>query len=104
MKDENNPKAPNLLDTTAVLPKRGRGRPRKQEQPITKGSDKGSPATLGRPRQHDDAAAKQRAYRKRLKAAGKRVISRVVTDVRNENKPLESTIIDLSACRKPKQN
>lgn len=53
----------------------------------------------GQPKKHADQAAKQKAYRERLKADGKRVISRVVLDVRDESKPLTSDIIDLSAVR-----
>lgn len=53
----------------------------------------------GQPKKHADQAAKQKAYRERLKAEGKRVISRVVLDVRDESKPLTSDIIDLSAMR-----
>ncbi len=56
-------------------------------------------AGRGRPRQHADKAAKQRAYRQRLKAKGKRVITAVVADVRDDSKPLESAIIDLSEVR-----
>ena len=51
----------------------------------------------GRPRQHADAAAKQRAYRERCKQAGKRVISAVVTDTRRLE--LHSDVIDLSEIR-----
>ena len=53
----------------------------------------------GQPKKHADAAAKQKAYRERMKAEGKRVISRVVLDVRDESQPLKSDIIDLSAVR-----
>ncbi len=52
--------------------------------------------TRGRPRQHDSAAARQRAYRERLKSQGKRIISRVVRDTSDATKPLISDIIDLS--------
>ncbi|HIC1413035.1 TPA: hypothetical protein ACWZ8K_004703 [Escherichia coli] len=52
--------------------------------------------TRGRPRQYDSAAARQRAYRERLKSQGKRTISRVVRDTRDTTKPLVSDIIDLS--------
>jgi hypothetical protein len=54
----------------------------------------------GRPRQHADQAAKQKAYRERLKAEGKRVITHVVADMRDTEKPLTSDIIDLSAVRR----
>lgn len=50
----------------------------------------------GRPRKHADAAAKQKAYREKLKADGKRVISRVTLDMRDETKPLHSEVLDLS--------
>jgi hypothetical protein len=53
----------------------------------------------GRPRQYASAAEKQRAYRERLKAEGKRVITRVVRDVRDDQ-PLQSDIIDLSETRR----
>ncbi|OIO75077.1 MAG: hypothetical protein AUJ57_00720 [Zetaproteobacteria bacterium CG1_02_53_45] len=53
----------------------------------------------GRPRKFVDSAARQAAYRARLKNEGKRVVSRIVRDVRQEV-PLTSQIIDLSAvCR-----
>lgn len=57
----------------------------------------------GRPRQHADKAAKQRAYRERLKASGKRVLSVVVTDTRDESRPLTSDVIDLSEVRQPRR-
>lgn len=50
----------------------------------------------GRPRKHADAAARQKAYRERLKAAGMREIKTMVRDVRDSAKPLHSDIIDLS--------
>lgn len=50
----------------------------------------------GRPRTHADQAARQKAYRQRLKEAGKRVLSVIVTDTRDESKPLTSDVIDLS--------
>ena len=75
MKDEKDTLTPDLLPVEPA--KRGRGQPKK----------------------HADAAAKQKAYRERLKAEGKRVVSRVVLDVRDESKPLASDIIDLSAVR-----
>lgn len=53
----------------------------------------------GRPRQHASAAERQRAYRQRLKEQGRRVIQRVVADVRDD-KPLHSDIIDLSEVRR----
>lgn len=54
----------------------------------------------GRPATHTDKAAKQRAYRERLKEKGMRVVSRIVRDVRVASKPLQSDIIDLSEVRK----
>lgn len=51
----------------------------------------------GRPRQHADAAARQKAYRERQKEAGMREVKVMVRDVRNALKPLQSDIIDLSA-------
>ena len=53
----------------------------------------------GRPASHTDAAARQKAYRERLKAKGMRVVSRIVRDVRDDTKPLVSSIIDLSEVR-----
>jgi hypothetical protein len=53
----------------------------------------------GRPQQYASAAEKQRAYRERLKAEGKRVVARVVRDVRGDQ-PLQSDIIDLSQVRR----
>lgn len=75
MKDEKDTATPELLPVEPV--KRGRGQPKK----------------------HADQAAKQKAYRERMKAEGKRVISRVVLDVRDDSQPLKSDIIDLSAVR-----
>lgn len=51
---------------------------------------------VGRPRKYANAAERQKAYRERLKAAGKRVVSRTVADVRDKAKPLHSDVIDLS--------
>ena len=56
------------------------GRPRKGAAPMT-------------------PAERQKAYRQRLKKQGKRVVSRVVRDVRNEAQPLVSDVLDLSAVR-----
>ena len=53
----------------------------------------------GRPRKFVDSAARQAAYRARLKNKGKRVVSRIVTDVRQEVQ-LTSQVIDLSAMRR----
>jgi hypothetical protein len=50
----------------------------------------------GRRRIHEDAAARQRAYRARLRDRGLRVVNRIVRDVRPPQ-PLESDVIDLSA-------
>lgn len=58
----------------------------------------------GRPRTHADQAARQKAYRERLKASGKRVLSVVVTDTRDTSKPLKSDVIDLSeVLRQPRR-
>ncbi len=54
------------------------------------------PRGVGRPRQYASSAERQRAYRERLKAEGKRVISRVVRDVRDKSAPLVSDVLDLS--------
>lgn len=54
----------------------------------------------GRPRTHADQAARQKAYRERLKEAGKRVLSVIVTDTRDESKPLTSDVIDLSEVKR----
>jgi hypothetical protein len=56
--------------------------------------------TAGRPRQHESAAARQKAYRERQKAAGMREIKVMVRDVRDAAKPLQSDIIDLSQARR----
>jgi len=53
------------------------------------------PKPVGRPRQYATQAEKQRAYRERLKAQGKKQISRVVRDVAS-NEPLKSDVIDLT--------
>jgi hypothetical protein len=50
---------------------------------------------VGRPAKYANAAERQKAYRARLKESGKRVINRVVRDVRKEAQ-LTSDIIDLS--------
>ena len=54
---------------------------------------------VGRPRQYESAAERQKAYRQRLKEQGKRVVSRVVRDVRDEAQPLVSDVLDLSSVR-----
>ncbi len=53
----------------------------------------------GRPKQYATAAERQAAYRARLKERGMRVVSHVVRDVRDTEKPLHSDIIDLSEVR-----
>jgi len=53
---------------------------------------------VGRPAVYESAAARQAAYRARLKERGLRVVSAVVRDVR-EPLHLRSDIIDLSAVR-----
>ena len=62
-------------------------------------TDLGAPRSVGRPRQYANAAERQRAYRQRLKEQGKRVVSRVVRDVRDVEKPLVSDVLDLSQVR-----
>jgi hypothetical protein len=57
---------------------------------------------VGRPRQYNTIAARQKAYRERLKASGKRVVSKVVLDVRGDV-PLHSDIIDLSELKLSRQ-
>ena len=53
------------------------------------------PNPVGRPKQLASNAERQKAYRARLKAQGKRVITKVVADVR-EGQELRSDVIDLS--------
>ncbi len=55
--------------------------------------------SAGRPRQHESAAARQKAYRERQKASGMREVKKMVRDVRELAKPLQSAIIDLSAVK-----
>jgi hypothetical protein len=57
-----------------------------------------APRGRGRPRQYADAAARQRAYRERLRERGMRTVQRVVRDVRGDA-PLTSDVIDLSEVR-----
>jgi len=100
MKDE---KDNQTIEIPLPPPPKKRGRPRKTvETPIFEGVEveNGKKRGRGRPRQHSSAAEKQRAYRERLKAEGKRVVTRVVLDVRDESKPLQSDLIDLSAVKK----
>ncbi|WP_439328523.1 hypothetical protein [Lonepinella sp. BR2357] len=52
------------------------------------------PKKVGRPKKYANQADKQRAYRERLKAQGKKQISRIVKDVSIE--PLNSDLIDLT--------
>lgn len=102
MKDENDTKTCEMpLIDPATAPKK-RGRPRKTVDASTLEGEEvgGEKRGKGRPRQHSSAAEKQKAYRERLKAEGKRVVTRVVLDVRDESKPLQSDLIDLSAVRK----
>ena len=61
--------------------------------------DADAPRGVGRPKQYASAAERQKAYRQRLKEQGKRVVSRVVRDVRDEAQPLVSDVLDLSAVR-----
>lgn len=58
----------------------------------------GAKRSRGRAKIHANAAARQKCYRERLKQEGKRVVSRVIADVRGAAL-LTSDIIDLSACR-----
>lgn len=53
----------------------------------------------GRPQKYASAAERQRAYRQRLRARGLRIQTRVVA-ARDDDGPLRSGIIDLSACRR----
>lgn len=48
---------------------------------------------VGRPRQYETAAERQRAYRLRLKERGMRVVQVVIRDVRKEDAPLKSDVI-----------
>ena len=57
------------------------------------------PNPVGRPKQFASNAERQKAYRARLKANGKRVISRTVADVRG-GQELRSDIIDLSEVKR----
>ena len=57
------------------------------------------PNPVGRPRQFLNNAERQKAYRARMKANGKRVITRIVADVR-DTQELKSDIIDLSEVKK----
>ena len=52
----------------------------------------------GRPRQYASAAERQKAYRERLKSEGKRVVTRVMRDMRGDA-PLVSDVLDLSQVR-----
>lgn len=53
----------------------------------------------GRPQKYVDAAARQKAYRERLRLAGMREVKTMVRDVRDSSKPLQSDVIDLSMVR-----
>ena len=55
-----------------------------------------APQKIGRPKKYADSAARQKAYRVRLKEAGFREIKKMVRDVRDMDKPSVSDIIDLS--------
>lgn len=50
----------------------------------------------GRPQKYTDSAARQKAYRVRMKAAGFREVKTMVRDVRDIDRQLVSDIIDLS--------
>ncbi|WP_449391702.1 hypothetical protein [Eoetvoesiella caeni] len=56
--------------------------------------------TPGRPKIYSDNAARQAAYRARKRSNGFREVSRFVLDVRDINKPLKSSTIDLSEVRR----
>jgi len=56
-------------------------------------------AQRGRPRRYENNAERQKAYRERLRASGRRVIARTVRDVR-DNTTLHSDVIDLSEIRR----
>ena len=56
-------------------------------------------AKRGRPAKHESAAARQKAYRARLKASGMRELKVWTKDVRDSTKPLASALIDLSEVR-----
>lgn len=51
---------------------------------------------LGRPHKYENSAARQKAYRARMKAAGFREVKKMVRDVRDIDRKLVSDIIDLS--------
>jgi hypothetical protein len=53
----------------------------------------------GRPRRYENNAERQRAYRERLRANGRRVITKTILDVRG-NTALHSDVIDLSEVRR----
>ena len=57
------------------------------------------PKRRGRPALHADAAARQKAYRERLRERGMREVKRVVRDVRGPA-ALVSDVIDLSEVRR----
>lgn len=50
----------------------------------------------GRPRKYEDSAARQKAYRVRIKMAGFREVKKIIKDVRDIERKLVSDIIDLS--------
>jgi hypothetical protein len=58
-----------------------------------------TPKKRGRPAIHENPAARQKAWRERLKTRDMRVLSRVVPDRRGKDVPLHSDIIDLSEVR-----
>ena len=76
MRDENDVKTAELLPADTA-PKRG----------------------VGRPKQYESAAERQKAYRQRLKQQGKRVVSKIVRDVRDDTRHLVSDVLDLSEVR-----
>jgi len=57
----------------------------------------------GRPCLHANNAARQKAYRARMKARGLREVKRIVPDVRAMGGRLQSSIIDLSEVRRSRR-
>jgi hypothetical protein len=57
----------------------------------------------GRPQKYADSAARQKAYRARMKDAGFREVKKMIRDVRDIDRKLVSDIIDLSKVTHRKQ-
>lgn len=53
----------------------------------------------GRPRRYESNAERQKTYRERLRAGGRRVIAKTVRDVRDHT-ALRSDVIDLAEIRR----